>query len=527
MTRKHALGLALGSGTIVLAGLTGLAGTAGAGNVLRVPLDHATIGAALAAASPGDEIRASASGSPYVENIQLAPGVNLIGGFDDTYTISNPTGNETVVSAAVAQTVIGIGAEIGSDVTLAGFTIRGGVTASGGGIFCATGSSPTITDCVIRDNVVTVSGAGIQIANGAAPRIVRCIFEHNVAALRGGGINVVAGADGTVIEFCTFTQCSTATSGQPAGGGAAIATASGIRFERNVVRENHSGRNGGGMMVNSGASVRAWGNQFLANSATFDGGAIYSIGGDGEHFRTTVEHNLAGGSGGGVYFEGGSNRFFDGFIHSNACAGTQGPGYGGGIYFDRSDGAWVRGTEIVGNNAREGGGIAVQGTPVRQFTFVTIESNTIMGNVASVSGTGAGIHVLASEFLGVIRNNIIAFQALGHGIACVGILASPNIRSNCVINGLTNPVAEYGGSCDDRTGINGNIRANPQFCCGGDLSAPPCAPNQHPDLVLSATSPCLGAGEDGVDLGAHPGSKACGSVSVEATSWGKIKAYYR
>jgi hypothetical protein len=37
----------------------------------------------------------------------------------------------------------------------------------------------------------------------------------------------------------------------------------------------------------------------------------------------------------------------------------------------------------------------------------------------------------------------------------------------------------------------------------------------------------LGAGEGGVDMGAHPGGKSCGIISVETTTWGKIKAYYR
>jgi predicted outer membrane repeat protein len=310
MTRKLPAWFALGIGLASSFSLS--AGRAHAGALLRVPLDQPTIGAALAAAAPGDEIRVSTSGSPYVENIILVPGVSLLGGFDDTYTTSDPIANETIVRAAGANTVVG--ASVGSDVTLAGFTIEGGNTANGGGLFCGPGAALTIADCIIRDNLATTAGGGIQIASGAAPHIVRCTFERNVATLRGGGINVVAGADPTWIEFCTFRSCSTATSGQPAGGGGAISTASGVRFERNLIERNHSGRNGGGMIVNGSASVRAWGNRFYENTCTFDGGAIYASGGSGEHVGTSVERNIAGGSGGGIYFQGGSNRFFDGSL---------------------------------------------------------------------------------------------------------------------------------------------------------------------------------------------------------------------
>ena len=35
-----------------------------------------------------------------------------------------------------------------------------------------------------------------------------------------------------------------------------------------------------------------------------------------------------------------------------------------------------------------------------------------------------------------------------------------------------NVAAEYGGSCSDRTGINGNIRLDPRLCCGATCRYP-------------------------------------------------------
>ena len=238
------------------------------------------------------------------------------------------------------------------------------------------------------------------------------------------------------------------------------------------------------------------------------------------------------GSGGAVYFLGGSNEFRDGFVRRNEAIGSgMTGGLGGGIYFDGSDGtAAVRGTELVGNRAWDGGAIAVTGTLPRAFTMVAIESNTIMGNEPTRSDTtgAGGIHITASEFIGEIVNNIIAHQVSGHAISCVGVFASPNIRYNCVYNhDVDNVDEEYGGDCTDRTGINGNLKSNPLFCCGFDLnSCDPTSPS-HPDLALSSNSVCLGSGEGGVDMGAHPNAVGCGTISVEETTWGQIKAMYR
>ena len=117
--------------------------------------------------------------------------------------------------------------------------------------------------------------------------------------------------------------------------------------------------------------------------------------------------------------------------------------------------------------------------------------------------------------------NIVALQPEGCGIYCVGIDASPGLRYNCVFNlDGHNNAPEYGGECDDRTGINGNIRANPLFC---DENADP------PDLALTTSSPCLGININGdeVDIGAHDSGVACDSIAIEEMSWGKIKALYR
>jgi hypothetical protein len=115
-------------------------------------------------------------------------------------------------------------------------------------------------------------------------------------------------------------------------------------------------------------------------------------------------------------------------------------------------------------------------------------------------------------------NNVISHQVDGFGIAC-NSPASPNIRYNDVFNSdVINLDAEYGVDCPDRTGLNGNIRVDPLFC---SIIADP------PDLAVASNSQVLDAGEGGTHMGAYGASVACGTISVEESSWGKIKSLYR
>jgi len=496
--------------------------------VLRVPLDHATIAGALAVAGAGDEVRVSDAGSPYAEQLDVPDGVRLIGGWDHPdYADSDPIARPTIVElpAATTGSVIGLGA-VGNDTLVRNLTIRGGDTFSGGGIFCGTGSAAVVANCVIRDNRAT-SGAGAQVASGSTVRFEDCRFLDNRAVGRGGGVNVAVGSDDVAIVHCTFEACSSAVNNQPNVGGGGVATSSGILFERNTLRENWSGSHGGGLWV-SGASIRAWGNLFYDNvAATLDGGGIYHLGGGGTHEGTLVEGCVAGRDGGGVHFEGGSSRFVDGFLHFNRAPN----GYGGGIHFNEpTSGSLVRGCEITGNLALAGGGVGVAG--ILRASLVDIVSNTIVANEATGSGIGpfgGGIHVanqLVSEPTGGILNNIVALQVGGSGIYCENVGSSPLIRYCCVFNrDAVNTDPEYGGICTDRTGISGNIKADPMLCC-----FPACDDPGPPALALELgqSSPCRGSGENGVDMGAHSSSITCGTpVQVETTSWGAIKSRYR
>lgn len=521
---------------------------------LLVPRDYPTIEDAIAAAVPGaDEIWLSDSLSPYVldSTLVLADGLNYRGGWNSSFTAQNAV---TRIQLQADSTGSILDASLTSaSVTLTGFTIgpaskpATGSTSQGGGLFVA-GGGLLVANCTFENNVSDVSGGAIQIGAGSSAHILDCTFHNNATGLtpgsgRGGAIAVGAGGDNAYIENCVFTNNAADSVGAfTSGAGGALFAAAPIRVERCKFTGNTSGSDGGALYTRN-ADVRGWGNLFYSNRAGRNGGAIYCQNGSGQLDETLVEDSVAGtkgaGNGGGVYCENGSFRFVGGYIRRCEALAPAGDGFtqgiGGGFFlFHPNAPGRIEGMEIVGNRAAVGGGIAVQGQIGALFSDLDILGNTIVGNYCSIATsprtTGGGIHVL-DNFLGEIVNNVLAEQEDGCGIACEagtpGTQPSPNIRYNCVWNGPSNLDAEYGGICVDRTNLNGNIKQNPALCCFA-LGCIPTLSSPQPDLQLALGSPCLGAGEGGVDMGAHPGATSCMTpVSLETSSWGAIKARYR
>jgi hypothetical protein len=478
--------------------------------VILVPDHHSSISTALAAATPGDEVHVSDAGSPYEEQIFLVDGVVLRGGYDATFTSFDPSSHETVIQLPDSTTgsVVEAGTA-GAATRLEGFTITGGDTVLGGGIFCGTGTALEISLCIVRDNYASQNGGGIQIS-GSAARVTQCTIQDNIAGLRGGGISVAIDSEDAVVSDCSILSNSADPSAASTiSGGGGFFSRSAILFERNLVDGNFSGRHGGGIMLMD-TGLAGWWNEITANQATENGGGIYLDGGTSVHQHCILDGNTAGINGGGLASTDGSNRFLNGSILNNTATGD-----GGGIHLAYSMADEVRGTDIAGNSAANGGGLLLEGPSTGSFAFYSVEDNSFSAN--TTVGTGGGIHV-TGQSIGTIRNNIIAGTLAGAGFSCGGASANPVFHYNDVYNDPANPDDGYGGTCEDRTGIAGNIRADPEYC---DASALPA------DLALAASSPCLGAGLDGSDMGAHDAADACGTTSLAPASWGRVKALYR
>jgi parallel beta-helix repeat protein len=172
---------------------------------LKVPVQHATINKALAAAAPGDTVRV-AQGT-YFEHITLKTGVVLEGGWKKDFTSRNISSFATVIDGGKEKGTV---VKCADNATLDGFTIihatllKTSETSEGSGIYCK-GTSPTIknnnlhdnepsgifcenSSAVIKDNRVSKNAqAGIYLQKGSSLIISgNTISENGYSAIGSG-----------------------------------------------------------------------------------------------------------------------------------------------------------------------------------------------------------------------------------------------------------------------------------------------------------------------------------------------------
>jgi hypothetical protein len=86
---------------------------------------------------------------------------------------------------------------------LEGFTIMSGYAHDGGAITCTDSSSPTIANCIIKDNKAKLSGSALNCHN-SSPEILNCIFMGNEA--EDGTITCSGDQASPRIANCTISE---------------------------------------------------------------------------------------------------------------------------------------------------------------------------------------------------------------------------------------------------------------------------------------------------------------------------------
>jgi parallel beta-helix repeat protein/predicted outer membrane repeat protein len=177
-----------------------------------------------------------------------------------------------------------------------GLTVMNGLGVYGGGIRCETSASPTIRNCILRNNRAP-SGGGLSCESSASPLLDHCILYSNASNSTGGGIflsyaNVTL--DGCIISDSTSTerggglasywstlQATDCTfSGNATGdwGGAIYSAESVLTFANSIFQGNYADGYGGAMAAasNTPASATFLQCTFLSNTAASGGGGLYS-----------------------------------------------------------------------------------------------------------------------------------------------------------------------------------------------------------------------------------------------------------
>ena len=164
-----------------------------------VPDDYFNVIAAVEAAQDGDVV--------LVRPGTYFGSVNFAG---KAITVRSTDGPEVTILDAVNynNSVVLFSNGEGRDSVIEGFELRNGSGSCelffcyGGGVFCNE-TSPTIRNCIIRDNEAAFDGGGLYARRGS-PLIEDCVFEGNAASwYRGGAIYVV---DSPALVVRLFSQ---------------------------------------------------------------------------------------------------------------------------------------------------------------------------------------------------------------------------------------------------------------------------------------------------------------------------------
>src|SRR5262245_39702510 len=173
-------------GSSVIVGLLVIATASAA--TLRVPSEYATIGAAIAAAQDGDRI-------VVADGVYTGAGNRDLDFAGKHIRLSSENGPANCVIDCESQ---GRAFHFHSGeepaVVLDGLTIRGALADHNGGAILCESSSPTIRNCIFRENTVQPllydGGGAICFLDKSKPRVIDCVFEDNVATsvpFTGGG----------------------------------------------------------------------------------------------------------------------------------------------------------------------------------------------------------------------------------------------------------------------------------------------------------------------------------------------------
>ncbi|TAD84064.1 MAG: hypothetical protein EAY75_13810, partial [Bacteroidetes bacterium] len=115
-------------------------------------------------------------------SLTMKNGVGIYGGFagtEDLISQRNLAANTSILTTNGTDRVI-LNNEngVGSAGVLDGFTIQGGNAARGGGI-ANWGASPTIRNCIFRNNTGGTRGAATSDERNSAPTYINCVFTNN------------------------------------------------------------------------------------------------------------------------------------------------------------------------------------------------------------------------------------------------------------------------------------------------------------------------------------------------------------
>ncbi len=266
-------------------------------------------------------------GEERTDSFELAPGVQLYGGFDGTEERRSERdfeSNRTTLSGDLDQNDdpeddatlednvlhVVLGAD---DAVVDGFTITAGVAdpeygsdrvPRGGGLY-NDDASPTIRNTRFVRNHADSEGGAVSNRGDSAPTFSDIVFSENNARDSGGAMHYAHDSGGTV-ERATFSD-NTAT--VESGGAVYIDDDSASRFEDVTFTGNRADEDGGALCITNDGEVIVDGATFENNETlSGSGGALFYDADLGDEILTLLnvdfQNNVASTSGGAAALDG-------------------------------------------------------------------------------------------------------------------------------------------------------------------------------------------------------------------------------
>ena len=286
------------------------------------------------------------------------------------------------------------------------------------------GDAVTVTGSSFTDNGGTeTEGGALSISGADEVTISDSSFSTNTADDSGsasGGALAVFDSGPTSISDSSFDSNEADGSGTGYGGAIYAADDAGLlSVLSSQFSDNEAAGGYGGAIYASSADFAISGSSFTDNQAGEQGGAIYDEGTlSGSSPSDTVTttsftgNNAPSGGGGAIYEDSGWLALTDSTLNGNTSAS----GVGGGLYGGSDEGLTLTNDTIENGSAEDGGGVYLN-TTAPDADPITLDNDTVAGNVAQYYGGG----IEAAGDANTIEDTIVAENSSAYGYGdCYG-----------------------------------------------------------------------------------------------------------